>query len=1083
MNLEEAKFTLPRVTATFQPGTGACRVGVGTARILVGTGYGYAGYSKIGQTCTATGSVDPARNPHASALVVEDTYGRRFALVFADLWTGSRLVTARVARRLATRGLGTGDILLVGTHTHTGPGHYVGDSLFDVLAQNDKGLEPKIVSAIVRAVATALHAACDDLAPGAIGVATGALWDVACNRSLPAFQANPEAATWHALGAAAPPPGLAPESLAIDPRVRTIVAVQGATVRGVFATFGCHATSLGKDHTAEDADWPGRARVRVRERLSLADDVVIALAASAAGDITPMRPDRLGDMGSLNEARCAEVGTAVGDTVAALVPTAKAAAAPVAFQVYSGEWVPAVAIGGEAKLPAWAYGLPALGGSEEGRTAAASLPLCKEGNPGPNQGPHGAKRKTADLAELALGVEMKQVNPGERLPVHLVHLGQLTLVAVPGEPTVTTARRLAAAVGAPDALVLHCAGAYAGYFTTPEEYALQHYEGASTTFGPRTVPHLAATLRALPTGGAAPAPQLAFATWLRDGATLDLALWDAEDRGVASPLLTDLPAPIGAVASPVAGGVLVSWIAADWEPGALAPEIALLDVDGERLPLPSAPAFQLDAVPGVGQRRTAVLPLDGPAPAASVVVGPTRAHAGFVVRITSHPGAAANSPQAAFAAAPGALADTAEPVDGVSLALAAAQAPPAVVLAAAAATSSYDLWVASETAKLAAARAAGFTFPCDTPAIPLDPTNRSFEPGDPAWWPTAIPALAQKAAPTQAHQQRMPASDNAWRYPLPPRADGSSRVAILGDFGTGLYYSRYIALQAARIGVDAVFHLGDVYAAGRDREVEVGLRAPLADAGLLGHVPVYALPGNHELYSQGGPQNAWGGAYLEFLAASRKAFPGVQTQENSSFVVDVGAHRLVGVDTDWGRNARLDDNELRHWLVAAVQEGRAAGRTVVLLTQNQPYDLDKSGTRALRKDLDKAVGGGLVDLWLWGNVHYAALYERTKDHPFWGGCAGHAGHPHARLRPSNGWGAPVPVRWVEHAPRFPEWTDVRQDQLANGFVTLDLHADGAVTVSYLDWMGNVRVDLRLDRQADGALHATSFHQHAVPGKP
>ena len=56
---------------------------------------------------------------------------------------------------------------------------------------------------------------------------------------------------------------------------------------------------------------------------------------------------------------------------------------------------------------------------------------------------------------------------------------------------------------APDAVVAGHSNGYAGYITTPEEYAHQRYEGASTLFGPHT---LGAYLSALDDLARGPAP-------------------------------------------------------------------------------------------------------------------------------------------------------------------------------------------------------------------------------------------------------------------------------------------------------------------------------------------------------------------------------------------------------------------------------------------------------------------------------------------------------------------------------------------------------------------------------------------------
>jgi neutral ceramidase len=82
------------------------------------------------------------------------------------------------------------------------------------------------------------------------------------------------------------------------------------------------------------------------------------------------------------------------------------------------------------------------------------------------------------------------------LPLQIFQLGQLFIIAVPGEFTTMSGRRLRNAVLSvvkpyyPDAVVVIAglSNAYSQYVATPEEYDDQRYEGASTLFGPYTLP-------------------------------------------------------------------------------------------------------------------------------------------------------------------------------------------------------------------------------------------------------------------------------------------------------------------------------------------------------------------------------------------------------------------------------------------------------------------------------------------------------------------------------------------------------------------------------------------------------------------
>jgi len=82
----------------------------------------------------------------------------------------------------------------------------------------------------------------------------------------------------------------------------------------------------------------------------------------------------------------------------------------------------------------------------------------------------------------------------EVLPLQIVRVGNVAMVAVPFELTTMAGRRLRRTVldelgpaGVDTVAIAGLANAYAHYVATREEYAAQHYEGASTHFGPWTL--------------------------------------------------------------------------------------------------------------------------------------------------------------------------------------------------------------------------------------------------------------------------------------------------------------------------------------------------------------------------------------------------------------------------------------------------------------------------------------------------------------------------------------------------------------------------------------------------------------------
>ena len=89
------------------------------------------------------------------------------------------------------------------------------------------------------------------------------------------------------------------------------------------------------------------------------------------------------------------------------------------------------------------------------------------------------------------------------LPLQIVQLGPLVVASLPMEPTVQSGRRIAHAVArelgatAQHIVVNGYANAYAGYVTTPEEYAAQRYEGSATLFGQWSLPALCTAFASL----------------------------------------------------------------------------------------------------------------------------------------------------------------------------------------------------------------------------------------------------------------------------------------------------------------------------------------------------------------------------------------------------------------------------------------------------------------------------------------------------------------------------------------------------------------------------------------------------------
>lgn len=157
------------------------------------------------------------------------------------------------------------------------------------------------------------------------------------------------------------------------------------------------------------------------------------------------------------------------------------------------------------------FGFPQLTGSEEGRGPLYdNTHVSHEGDHLPVDANPVQGDKIASARPPALDVP-------QAVPVLAVRLGDRMLVSIPGELTVTMGQRVKRAVmavagpaGVSQVVIAGLTNEYLSYFTTPEEYQAQHYEGGSNLYGRYSSNLLEQTLvdlsARLVRGAPAPAP-------------------------------------------------------------------------------------------------------------------------------------------------------------------------------------------------------------------------------------------------------------------------------------------------------------------------------------------------------------------------------------------------------------------------------------------------------------------------------------------------------------------------------------------------------------------------------------------------
>jgi len=494
-------------------------------------GVGMYGYGMIRNVVKGEG--EPV---HARALWLQDIrHGGHIVFVSAELAFITQNVKDSVMARLRTTHWGASileeEVMLTATHTHAAPGGFASDALFNV---STGGYHCGVFEGVVNGIVEAIGQAFERRVPARLLRGRDTFADsipVAWNRALKAHNRNPEVGI---------PRHKNETHLALDRsmdglRVETL---DGAPI-GFINWFGVHATCVDNRNTRISGDNKGHA-----SRLFEASfPGVIAMHTQAkAGDVSPNRHGgRARDRKLQQRFRRSDHGHALATRNGAF----QADLARRLFQTGCTDTLQPLLASALMYVPM--HRMPVDTAFTGGRKGVRTAPACygtafTQGTPIDGKGApkwlldlgwvfsfkreryqgaegralcdaHGPKRIAINAeARTFMGrrtdrsLPMRLAYPDARrqaagmvsdplvgmdLPVQLLRIGALVLVGLPAEITTVAGDRLAATVleamapaGVRHVIISSYANAYAGYVTTPEEYAAQTYEGGHTLFGP-----------------------------------------------------------------------------------------------------------------------------------------------------------------------------------------------------------------------------------------------------------------------------------------------------------------------------------------------------------------------------------------------------------------------------------------------------------------------------------------------------------------------------------------------------------------------------------------------------------------------
>jgi predicted phosphodiesterase len=195
-------------------------------------------------------------------------------------------------------------------------------------------------------------------------------------------------------------------------------------------------------------------------------------------------------------------------------------------------------------------------------------------------------------------------------------------------------------------------------------------------------------------------------------------------------------------------------------------------------------------------------------------------------------------------------------------------------------------------------------------------------------------------------------------------------IGLVADWGTGEPEAVEVLRQVKRHNPHVAMHLGDIYYAGTEHEVENYFYQPWKKVLELdtSKITSFVLPGNHDLYA--------GGA--GFYGLLKKL-----GQEASFFCLRNKHWQLIGMDTALndklaGVPTSLHETEAK-WVVDKIEN--AGGRRTILLSHHQLFSTNeqfdgKSYNQNLYDQLSSVLSK--VDLWLWGHEHDLVIFDEYK---------------------------------------------------------------------------------------------------------
>ena len=452
---------------------------------------------------------------YARAVYLEDAEGRALVLVSCDLWSIPGGLADRVAEKvLRSNGgkhIGREQIVLAATHTHHSPGNYSTSEFYNKYSSPGAGFDGALFNFLADRITEAVLSAAQDKKPATFSFAEQKADGLVRNRSLDAFLLNPESRGIIVANSSLTAGPITDEFCHPDAyrAVNSSISVLKITredkpdeTMALLGFVAAHPTALGHETEVYQADFFGVAATLFERRLmkkgTQPKEPVVALFNGAEGDVSTCweaHQDRrsvlkMGELLAANLHQLADKAQPLPNRPRINYRFARRKLAGREFHDRAG------VVRRTSGQPLTGVGM--VGGAEDGRTEFADAGF-REGVRGRRILGHGAKQPAFDpkFIELPISLTRLLINlnpPPHEVPLGVYSLGPIVFATLPGEFTTVMGLRIAEGISKKcgfqpqKVLLIGLANEYVSYFATPEEYDAQHYEGASTLYGPASGP-------------------------------------------------------------------------------------------------------------------------------------------------------------------------------------------------------------------------------------------------------------------------------------------------------------------------------------------------------------------------------------------------------------------------------------------------------------------------------------------------------------------------------------------------------------------------------------------------------------------